>query len=42
MFQNSTDGVILKSPDGTRWRVTIDDSGVLNNLAVKIEKWKNF
>jgi hypothetical protein len=31
---DSTKGVILKSPDGTRWRIIIDDSGELTATAL--------
>lgn len=31
---DSTKGVILKSPNGTRWRVTIDNTGALNSTAI--------
>lgn len=30
----STAGLILTSPDGTRWRVTVDDLGALDVTAV--------
>ena len=30
----SSAGVILKSPDGTRWRVTIDNTGALNSVSI--------
>jgi hypothetical protein len=31
---NSANGVILKSPNGTRYRITVNDSGVLTTTAV--------
>jgi hypothetical protein len=31
---DSTKGVILKSPNGTRWRIIIDDSGELTATAL--------
>ena len=33
-FQNSGDGVILKSPDGTRYRITVANGGTLSVAAV--------
>ena len=33
-FQNSVDGVILKSPDGTRYRITVANGGTLTVTAV--------
>lgn len=33
-ISTSTNGVILKSPDGTRWRVTIDNTGNLTSTAL--------
>jgi len=33
-FQNSVDGVILKSPDGTKYRVTVANGGALSVTAV--------
>jgi len=30
----AANGLIMESPDGTRWRVTVDDTGVLNTAAV--------
>lgn len=29
-FQDAQHGIILQSPDGTRWRVTVDDTGTLD------------
>ena len=31
---DTTKGVILKSPDGTRWRITIDNTGVLTTTSL--------
>lgn len=31
---DSSKGVILRSPNGTRWRVTVDDAGTLNTAAL--------
>ena len=31
---NSSDGLILKSPNGTRYRITIDNSGNLVRTAI--------
>ena len=31
---DTTKGVILKSPDGSRWRITIDNTGALNSTAI--------
>ena len=33
-FQNSVDGVILKSPDGTRYRITVANGGTLSVATV--------
>lgn len=33
-FQNSVDGVILKSPDGTRYRITVANGGTLTVATV--------
>lgn len=32
---NSTNGIILRSPNGTRYRITIDDEGNLNKEAIE-------
>lgn len=34
-FTESTSGIILRSPNGTRYRVTIDDEGNLNKEAIE-------
>jgi len=31
---NSSDGIILESPNGTRYRVTVDNSGNLSTAAL--------
>ena len=31
---DATKGVVLKSPDGKRWRVTVDNAGALSAAAV--------
>jgi hypothetical protein len=33
-ISNATKGVVLKSPDGKRWRITVNNSGVLAATAV--------
>lgn len=35
---DTTKGVIMKSPDGSRWRVTIGDDGVLQTTKITIQK----
>lgn len=32
---NSTNGIILRSPNGTRYRITIDDEGNFNKEAIE-------
>jgi hypothetical protein len=32
---SSTNGIILRSPNGTRYRITIDDEGNLNKEAIE-------
>lgn len=34
-FTESTSGIILRSPNGTRYRVTIDDEGNLNKEVIE-------
>ena len=34
-FTESTSGIILRSPNGTRYRVTIDDEGNFNKEAIE-------
>lgn len=33
-FEVLNDGVVLKSPNGTRWKITVDDNGNLNTAAL--------